>query len=180
MKNIRLFSWLREALRSSQTLNYATFFIIQCSSKSEFQFLNIYILNVIVYDKAVILVAVHFSMQNIELLRNLGRASGRAMWASACNVLWLYTFASHRSHISMTLSAGNPPPGCSKPFVKWNLIPNIRKRIEFKCKVRADNELIIQNIAIRIVIQILSLHWMMKNIRLLSCLREAFRAFHRF
>ena len=33
----------------------------------------IYILNVIVYDEEVVLVAVHFSMKNIQLSRDLGR-----------------------------------------------------------------------------------------------------------
>ena len=38
---------------------------------------NIYILNVIIYHKATILFAVHFSMQNTELLHDLARALGR-------------------------------------------------------------------------------------------------------
>ena len=38
----------------------------------------IYILNVIVYDEAIILVAVHFSMKNIKLSRDLGRILRRS------------------------------------------------------------------------------------------------------
>ena len=36
-----------------------------------------YIFNVFAYDKAVILVAIHFSMQNIELWRDIGPALGQ-------------------------------------------------------------------------------------------------------
>ena len=35
-------------------------------------------LNEVVYDKAVILAAVHFSTRNIELSRDLGRTLGRS------------------------------------------------------------------------------------------------------
>ena len=38
--------------------------------------MNIYIFTVIVYGEAVILVAVYFSMRNIKLSRDVGRALG--------------------------------------------------------------------------------------------------------
>ena len=37
---------------------------------------NYFFIGLIIYNKAVILVAVHFSMQNIELLCDLGRTLG--------------------------------------------------------------------------------------------------------
>ena len=43
-----------------------------------FAYWNIYIFIAIAWDKAVILVAVHFSMKNIVTLCNHGRAKGRA------------------------------------------------------------------------------------------------------
>ena len=50
-------------------------------------------------------------------------------WAhkSANNVLCLLTFAWRWSRITMTLSAGVPPPGCSKTSVRQYFISNIRK-----------------------------------------------------
>ena len=47
--------------------------------------------------------------------------------ASANNDLCLLTFAWRWSRIAMTLSAGVPPPGCSKTSVRQYLISNIRK-----------------------------------------------------
>ena len=47
--------------------------------------------------------------------------------ASANKVLCLLTFAWRWSRITMTLSAGVPPPGCSKTSVRQYLVSNIRK-----------------------------------------------------
>ena len=76
-------------------------------------------LNVIVYNKAIILVSVHFSMQNIELSRGLGRASGQSYVSVCLYCSFLYMRLCGVGHVfSMTLSAGNPPLGCSKTSVK--------------------------------------------------------------
>ena len=47
--------------------------------------------------------------------------------ASANDVLCLLTFAWRWSRITMSLSAGVPPPGCSKTSIRQYLISNIRK-----------------------------------------------------
>ena len=51
-------------------LNRQVFVMFSCCGS----FCNIYILNVSIYDKTAILVAVHFSMQNIEQSRDIGLA----------------------------------------------------------------------------------------------------------
>ena len=50
---------------------------------------------------------------------------GWATSTSANNVLCLLTFAWRWPRIAMTLSAGVPPPGCSKTYVNYDVILNI-------------------------------------------------------
>ena len=69
-----------------------------------FLFLYIYILNVIIYDKAVFLVAVHFSMQNIELSYDLGRILGHPF----ITVLCVHTFAYYLHDVKHGKAATRP------------------------------------------------------------------------
>ena len=80
---------------------------------------NIYTFIAIALDETSILVALHFSMQNIYQLCDLGHTVGRSnVNVKTSNVLCLLTFVWRRSGIALTLSAGVPPLGCSESSVK--------------------------------------------------------------
>ena len=75
-------------------------------------------------DETTILVAVHFSMNNIYQSCDLGRAVMR----SNVDVSSLFTtFAWRWLRITIKLNARDPPPGCSKTSVRQYLILNIIK-----------------------------------------------------
>ena len=84
----------------------------------EDSYTNIYIFIAIAIDETSILVALHFSMQNIYWSCDIGHVVGRSNVKSASNVLCLLTFLWRRSRIALTLSAGVPPLGCSETSVK--------------------------------------------------------------
>ena len=78
--------------------------------------------------------AVHFSMKNIYQSCDLGHG--------------LYWYLHDVGH--MALSAGVPPPGCSKTSVRQYLIINTKKTSLIGCRVTMDIWQIIWNVNIRI------------------------------
>ena len=81
-------------------------------------------------------------MQDIELAHDLGRA----LWRDYVSVHLRRSSFTNVCMISVTylrdVKRWKSAAGYSKTSMKVNLIPNIRKPCDFKCKVRADNELI--------------------------------------
>ena len=110
----------------------------------------IYIFIAIALDETSILVAVYFSMQNNNQSCDLGRSlwrrfTSKLSWSSssvtstsANNVLCLLTFAWRWSRITMTLSAGVPPPSCSETSARYDLILNIRRIGPVRCLITTD------------------------------------------
>ena len=99
---------------------------------------KIYSLIAIALDETSILVAVYFSMQNIYQSCDLVRAVRRSNVHVRQYLVCLRTFAWRWSRIAMTLSAGEPPNGCSKPSVRQFLILNITKTNLPECRIIMD------------------------------------------
>ena len=77
-------------------------------------------------------------MKNIYQSCDLAAPLDVVTSTSANNVICLLTFAGRWSRIAMTLSAGVPPPGCYKTYVRYDLIENIMKTRPVRCLIIID------------------------------------------